>query len=65
MELVQLVQHLQKVLKARREHIMDVLESNGLTSMEHYRHLMGELDGLNFASQELKDFLDKRERLND
>ncbi len=65
MELVQLVQHLQKVLKGRREHIMDVLESNGLTSMEHYRHLMGELDGLNFASQELKDFLDKRERLND
>ena len=44
---------------------MDVLESNGLTSMEHYRHLMGEMDGLNFASQELKDFLDKRERLND
>ena len=65
MELIHLVQHLQKVLRLRKEHVLDVLGSNGLTGMEHYRYLMGELDALNYLTQELKDFLDKRERMND
>lgn len=44
---------------------MEVLELNGLTSMEHYRYLMGELASLNYAAQALNDFLEKRELVDD
>jgi hypothetical protein len=30
--------------------------------MEHYKKLMGILDGLNYVEQELKSLLDKQER---
>lgn len=65
MDVLQLAQHLQKALRDRREHVMEVLELSGLTSMEHYRYLMGELASLNYTAQALNDFLEKRELVDD
>ena len=51
-----------RMRRERRQNIVDVLQYNNVTSIEHYRELMGNLDSLNHVEQELKGLLDKQER---
>ena len=47
------VQFVQKAIKERKSMVLDILENNGVTSLEAYKQLMGELDALNYIAQEL------------
>ena len=44
--------------------ILEVLENKGVSNMEKYHSLMGELDGINFIKQELQSLLDKQEHID-
>jgi hypothetical protein len=59
------VQFIQKKLKERKSLVLDILENNGVTSLEVYKQLMGELDALNYIAQELSGLLEQQERMND
>ena len=63
MDYIILTQHIQKIIRNRKIVVREVLENNGIRTMEQYRELMGELNGLNFVSQELTGLL-KQERLD-
>ena len=65
MDYIVLVQHIQKTIRQRKIIISEVLENNGISSMEQYRELMGELNGLNYVSQELTGLLEKQELLDE
>ena len=65
MDYIVLVQHIQKTIRDRKTVVLNVLENNGISSMEQYRELMGELNGLNYISQELTGLLEKQEQLDD
>ena len=65
MDYIVLVQDLQKTIRQRKIIISEVLENNGINSMEQYRELMGELNGLNYVSQELTGLLEKQELLDE
>jgi hypothetical protein len=64
LEDIYIVQFIQRAIKERRTQVLDVLENNSVKSMEHYRELMGNLDSLNYLSQEISDLLEKQE-IND
>ena len=59
------VQFVQKIVKERREGIVAILENNGISSMEQYRSLMGEINALSFIEQELSGLLEKQEQFDD
>lgn len=61
----QIVQFVQRTINERRSRVLSVLEGNGVSNMEQYRHLMGELDALNYVAQELSGLLEKQERMDD
>tara|TARA_Y100000385_G_scaffold89829_1_gene92422 strand:+ start:52 stop:249 length:198 start_codon:yes stop_codon:yes gene_type:complete len=65
MEEIQIVQFIQKKIKERKSNILDILENNGISAMEQYSSLMGELNSLNYVQQELSDLLEKQEHIND
>ena len=65
MDYIVLVQHIQKTIRDRKTVVLNVLENNGINSMEQYRELMGELNGLNYVSQELTGLLEKQELLDE
>ena len=65
MDYIVLVQHIQKTIRDRKTVVLNVLENNGISSMEQYRELMGELNGLNYVSQELTGLLEKQELLDE
>ena len=55
----------QKIIRDRREHVLDVLENNGIQNMEQYANLMGELTALKLVQQELSGLLEKQEHMDD
>jgi hypothetical protein len=59
------VQFIQRTIKERKTIVLDVLENNGIKSIEQYRELMGELNALNYVLQELSGLLEKQEQLDD
>jgi hypothetical protein len=65
MDTLVVVQFVQKSIKERRSNVLDILESNGIASMEQYATLMGELNALNHIAQELSFLLEQQEQLND
>ncbi len=65
MDSLYLAQFIQKVIKERRTQVLELLENNGVKSMEQYQNLMGELSALNYVAQELSGLLEKQEQLND
>ena len=65
MDYIILTQHIQKIIRNRKIVVREVLENNGISTMEQYRELMGELNGLNFVSQELTGLLEKQELLDE
>ncbi len=54
-----------RIIKEHRQSVIDHMSFGNVKSMEHYRELIGFLDGLNRVEQELKSLLDKQERSND
>ena len=64
MDYIILTQHIQKIIRDRKTVVRDVLENNGISTLEQYRELMGELNGLNYVLQELSGLLEKQERLD-
>ena len=65
MDELDVVQFVQRSIKERRVMVLDLLENNGIKSMEHYQLCMGELNALNFISQELSGLLEKQEQMDD
>jgi 5,10-methenyltetrahydromethanopterin hydrogenase len=65
MEDLYVVQFIQKITKERKGQVLDLLENNGINSMEQYASLMGELNSLNYIQQELSDLLEKQEQMHD
>jgi len=65
MDEIYVVQFVQRAIKDRRELIMGLLEGGSLSSMEQYKELMGNLDALNYISQELSGLLEKQELSDD
>ena len=63
MEDIYIVQFIQRIIKERKSNVLDLLENNGINSMEQYSSLMGELSSLNYVQQELSDLLEKQERM--
>ena len=62
MEDIYIVQFIQRIIKERKSNVLDLLENNGINSMEQYSSLMGELSSLNYVQQELSDLLKKQEQ---
>ena len=56
MDVIRLVQFVQKTIKGRRQSVREILENNGVQSMEQYQKLMGELDALFYVEEELTSF---------
>ena len=54
-----------RMVRERRQNIIDQMQYGNVKSQEQYRELMGNLDALNHVEQELKGLLDKQERSND
>ena len=51
-----------KIIKERRQGIVNLLLHDNVSSMEQYRALMGNLESLLYVEQELKSLLDKQEQ---
>ena len=54
-----------RIIKDRRQGVVDLMQFGNVKSMEQYRELMGNMEALNHVEQELKGLLDKQERLNE
>tara|TARA_Y100001972_G_scaffold117626_1_gene156852 strand:+ start:488 stop:685 length:198 start_codon:yes stop_codon:yes gene_type:complete len=65
MDEIDIVQFVQRSVKERKVMVLDLLENNGIKSMEHYNLCMGELNALNYVSQELSGLLEKQEQFDD
>ena len=50
-----------RMIRERRQSIVDAMQFNNVKSMEQYRELIGNLDALNHVEQELKGLLAKQE----
>ena len=51
-----------RIIKERRQGVVDLMQYGNVKSMEPYRELMGNMEALNHVEQELKGLLDKQER---
>jgi hypothetical protein len=65
MEDIYLAEAVFRILRERRQGIVDLMIYGNVKSMEQYRELIGNLECLNHVEQELKSLLDKQERSND
>ena len=65
MDGLQMAQYMQRLVKERREMILEVLQYDQVKDMEQYRELMGMLKTLDFFLQELSSLLDKQEHIDD
>ena len=65
MDVIRLVQFVQKTIKERRQSVREILENNGVQSMEQYQMLMGEMDALFYVEQELTSLIQKQEQIDD
>ena len=65
MDSFDVIQFVQRTVNERKGSVLAVLENNGISSMEQYKELMGELNALNHILQELSGLLDKQEQLDD
>ena len=51
-----------RIIKERRQDLVDIMMYGNVKSMEQYRELMGNMEALNHVEQELKSLLDKQEQ---
>ena len=65
MDELDIIQFMQRSFKERRGMVLDLLENNGIKTMEQYQLCMGELNAINYLSQELSGLLEKQEHSDD
>ena len=51
-----------RIIKDKRNNIVDLLQYGNVKSKENYRELMGNLEALAYVEQELKSLLTKQEQ---
>ena len=51
-----------RIIKDKRNNIVDLLQYGNVKSMENYPELMGNLESLTYVEQELKSLLTKQEQ---
>jgi len=61
MDVVQFSQSLYKVLRNRENDLRDQLANGAVQNFEQYRSVVGELQGVTFATEEIKALLEKSE----
>ena len=54
-----------RIVRERRQAVVDLLIYKNVRDMEHYRELTGNLDALDYVEQELKSLLEKQEHSDD
>jgi|TARA_R110000796_G_scaffold64006_1_gene148153 Holliday junction resolvasome RuvABC DNA-binding subunit len=59
---IYLAQAVFRLIKDRREVILNALEYNSVKNMEHYKELMGGLEALGYIETEIKNLLEKQEQ---
>ena len=59
MDVVDLCRHLYKVYEGREEEISSLLTNGMAKDISQYRQLVGEVQGLVYAKEELKSLLEK------
>ena len=60
MDVLDLIEELNKIIKTKRQDISDVLLTGGVENYSNYQILVGQLKSLDHIEQEVKDFLQKR-----
>ena len=65
MDVFRLIDAIQKVIRNRKQSVREILESNGVQSMEQYQKLMGEMDALFYVEQELTSLIQKQEHIDE
>ena len=61
MDIITLSDKIRKIIRDKREQLTELITSGSAKDMEQYRHLIGQLDALNFIEQELSNLLDEQE----
>ena len=61
MDIITLSDKIRKILRDKKAQLNDIVTSGSAKDMEQYRHLIGQLDALNFIEQELSNLLEKQE----
>ena len=65
MDVFRLIDAIQKVIRNRKQSVREILESNGVQSMEQYQKLMGEMDALFYVERELTSLIQKQEQIDE
>jgi hypothetical protein len=61
MDIVQFATALYKTLQNHEDDLAEYMKSGGVQSFDQYRGLVGEIQGLSFAREEIKALLEKSE----
>ena len=61
MDIITLSDKIRKILRDKKAQLNDIVTSGSAKDMEQYKHLIGQLDALNFLEQELNNLLEKQE----
>ena len=61
MDIITLSDKIRRIIRDKKTQINDIVTSGSAKDMEQYRHLIGQLDALNFIEQELNNLLEKQE----
>jgi|TARA_X000001388_G_scaffold74559_1_gene67795 hypothetical protein len=59
MDVADFAKHVYKMLLRREEDIVMILKSGGVQNIESYKLLVGEIQGLTYAREEMKALLEK------
>ena len=59
MDVAAFAKHVYNILLKREEQIADILTSGGVQNFEQYQRLVGEVQGLVYAKEEIKALLEK------
>tara|TARA_R110000751_G_scaffold306179_1_gene424037 strand:+ start:84 stop:284 length:201 start_codon:yes stop_codon:yes gene_type:complete len=65
MDGIGVIQFLKKVVHERRDSAVEVLAHNGISDMQQYHCIMGELNALTFIEQELMRLLKNKQEPDD
>ncbi len=59
MDVADFAKHVYNLLAQREEQIADMLTSGGVSNFEQYQRLVGEVQGLVYAKEEIKTLLER------
>ena len=61
MDGILLAEHILKSVRERRDRISEMITSGNIKSLEEYRQLVGNIESLDYISQEIREILEKAE----